>query len=473
MEDKNYRVEITYDKLISYMNNSPIGYMVIDRDGFIIEINDLLLKASKYSLEEIINKKYDEFIFYERTEEEFFEKLNSFKPNILFSLSWRDIDGKLHISKVFIWKVKNDSSIFVIGFLEINTEKQSSLLSRFAENFVLENNIGLILINEKLNICEISPLACKLLNVEKKEVINKVIDKVFVGIPDEHRIVQRTLLDGITVTNYAVTWVINQQRYDLLIDSNVIRDEEGVVIGAYVVFKDVSNMRALEQQVHQNDRLKTLGQIAAGTAHEIRNPLTSIKGFLQILKGSLMENKLINELKYTDIMLSEIERINKLVNEILLLSKPKDIQYAPTNVNQVLKEILPIIDNEALLHSVEVNIKIDKSIPLVIGDGELLKQVFLNLAKNGIEAMAGGGRLSISTMTNGKTRNIDISIRDSGPGIPNYIIDKIFDPFFTTKETGTGLGLSICQKIIHDINGHIRISSKGFGTVFIVSIPYI
>lgn len=112
------------------------------------------------------------------------------------------------------------------------------------------------------------------------------------------------------------------------------------------------------------------------------------------------------------------------------------------------------------------------TLPDVLGDRELFKQVCLNISKNGIEAMTDGGILTIVERVDSEERKVNIDIHDSGPGIPSYLLDKIFDPFFTTKENGTGLGLSVCQRIVLDLGGTIRVSSKGFGTTFTISIPF-
>jgi signal transduction histidine kinase len=215
-----------------------------------------------------------------------------------------------------------------------------------------------------------------------------------------------------------------------------------------------------------------IGQIAAGTAHEIRNPLTSIKGFMQMLGQTFREKEMEKEQGFTQIMLAEIDRINELVSEFLLLSKPKDVIFGKVDISAVLNEILPIINNEAILHGVTVHYENQEQLPEVVADKELLKQVYLNLCKNGIEAMIDGGELTISEKVDEEARMIHIDFHDTGPGIPVFLIDKIFDPFFTTKASGTGLGLSVCQRIIHDIGGTIRVSCKGYGTAFTVSIPY-
>ena len=333
-------------------------------------------------------------------------------------------------------------------------------------------HLGILLVDSAFTLVEISDTACEMLGVERRSVIRKNMEEAFRSAPVEHRLVERTLLDGIAVRNHAVTLSKNGERRDFLMDSNLLRDHDGNVAGAYVLFKDVTHLRSLEQQVQRSDRLAMIGQIAAGTAHEIRNPLTSIKGFLQVLHRTFIDNRMDKEQAYTELMLSEINRINELVNEFLVLSKPRDVSYDRVDVSSVLRDILPIINNQAVLHNVTIRYQSAFGLPEVIADRELLKQVFINLCKNGIEAMGNGGTLTIVEKIDALAKRISVDVKDEGPGIPAFLLDKIFDPFFTTKDNGTGLGLSVCQKIIHDLGGTIRVSSKGYGTIFTVGIPY-
>jgi two-component system, sporulation sensor kinase E len=350
--------------------------------------------------------------------------------------------------------------------------QELTILQRFAGAFLRDVNLGVILMNTHFELMDISDMACKVLGLQRAEVLHQPIEKVFVGLPQEHQLIQKQILDGMIVRNQALSWTNNQERFELLLDSNVLRDDNDQIVGAYILFKDVTNLRSLEEQVQRSDRLAMIGQIAAGTAHEIRNPLTSIKGFLQVLRKTFEEQGMEREGGYTDVMLAEIKRINELVNEFLLLSKPKHAAFETIDIAQVIREILPIINNEAILHGVTVQYEALYGLPQVIADKELMKQVFINLCKNGIEAMGGEGSLTITERVEKEERRVSIDIHDTGPGIPMFVIDKIFDPFFTTKSEGTGLGLSVCQRIIHDVGGHIRVSSKGFGTTFTVSIPF-
>jgi len=272
--------------------------------------------------------------------------------------------------------------------------------------------------------------------------------------------------------NHAVLWHSGAEKYEVFINSNVLRDQQQCIVGAYVIFKDVSNLRSLEEYVQRSDRLAMIGKIAAGTAHEIRNPLTSIKGFLQMFKGKLDKKGMDKEVHYTEIMLREINRINELVGEFLLLGKPKHVTLEKINLCEMINDIMPIIRSEAIFRGVRAQHEAGDRVPNIIADRELLKQVFINIAKNGIEAMVDGGMLTIHVKNEAVRARVIVDIHDTGPGIPTFLMDKVFDPFFTTKQNGTGLGLSVCQQIIQDLGGSIQVSSKGFGTTFTLAIPY-
>ncbi|MCM3342192.1 ATP-binding protein [Paenibacillus sp. MER TA 81-3] len=347
-----------------------------------------------------------------------------------------------------------------------------NLLQQFAGAFLRDVNLGILLLDTQFRLVDISEMACHVLGWEREQALQCRVNELFGDMPTEHHLVQRALLEGVVVRNHAVSWRNGNERYELLLDSNVLRDAQSEIVGAYVLFKDVSNLRSLEEQVQRSDRLAMIGQIAAGTAHEIRNPLTSIKGFLQMFKKTLHEKGMGKEVHYTEIMLTEINRINELVGEFLLLSKPKHVTIERVDLYQVMNDIMPIIRSEAVLHGVHVRYAADETMPFVVADRELLKQVFINIAKNGIEAMVDGGTLTITVKRDDAGKRVLIDIHDTGPGIPSFLIDKIFDPFFTTKQNGTGLGLSVCQRIIHDLGGTIRVASKGFGTTFTLSVPF-
>jgi PAS domain S-box-containing protein len=379
--------------------------------------------------------------------------------------------GKIQSRACFIEPRGDDGRVVWVGDASLITHHR--IMQRFVDHLIHDGNWAVFLIDARFRIVEVSDVACRLFGFERERIIGIDVDTAFGALPEEHRLIHRNILWGVGVVGQACSWTGAIGRHELIMDAHMLRDEEGQTIGAYVFFKDVTNMRSVSDYVQRNDRFAMIGQIAAGTAHEIRNPLTAIKGFMQLLHQSMVAQGYNREKQYAEFVLTEIERINKLVNEFLYLSKAKKTTIERIDVAHVLLDILPLINNQAVLHGVRVSYQAAINKPEVFADREQLKQVFMNLCRNGIESMTSqGGVLSVIERVEREQQRVLIAIADTGTGIPPFLIDKIFDPFFTTKEDGTGLGLAVCQRIVHDMGGHIRVSSKGYGTMFVVSMPY-
>lgn len=474
--DATYFIQFnkTLRRLTQFLQQLHHAGFLVDQEGMIVEVNEVLLHATGFHRQELIGSPFQNVLDYQGTIQQLHEQLlqQDSLHDKKAECQWLNKQRKTSKTPFMISKEHTDAPYYLVHLFELTPIRSHTLQERLVTELTTEANLGVVVLNTAGQIVELSQLACKLLGVERIHVINQHMDKAFEGIPEEYRLIQREVLEGIKVQNKATSWTNDNQRYELLVDSNTLHDESGQMVGAYVMFKDVTNLRSFGQKIERSDRLAMIGQIAAGTAHEIRNPLTSIKGFLQMFYQLFTDKEMERERSYTEIMLTEINRINSLVSEFLLLSKPRDVQYQMVDLNVVFEEILPIVENQALLHGIDFQYKSRGQLSMVVGDAELLKQVFINICKNGIEAMGNEGTLTIGHHFEAEGDRISIDIHDTGPGIPLYVIDKIFDPFFTTKEEGTGLGLSVCQKIIHDIGGQIRVSSKGYGTTFQILLPY-
>lgn len=231
-----------------------------------------------------------------------------------------------------------------------------------------------------------------------------------------------------------------------------------------VIFEDVTNFLTLQQEVARMDRLNLIGNMAAGLAHEIRNPMTVVKGYLQYFKKKF-PHSLHNQL---DLVLSELARIEMIITDFLAIGKTKPTEPEQQNLNGIINSIAPLLRSDALKRGMNLEFKLSKDIPeLVLAEKEI-KQLLLNLAMNGLNAMKQNGTLTIETASQDKT--IMLSIADSGCGIPKDLQTKIFDPFFTTRDEGTGLGLSVCASIVANHNGTIEVSSEeGKGTRFLIT----
>lgn len=217
----------------------------------------------------------------------------------------------------------------------------------------------------------------------------------------------------------------------------------------------------------------TVSALAAGIAHEIRNPLTSVKGFIQLLKPYLSE---IGKEQYADIALDEINRANDLIFEFLNATKQQESDKSEISINKIIKDIAMLYESEALLRNIELTIQLSPANPLVIADRNQIKQVVMNVIKNAIEAIAiagdSYGRVRISVENDNDSAFI--VVEDNGCGMTKETMEKLFLPFYTTKQTGTGIGLSICKKIIEEHMGQMNISSvPEKGTIIKICLPLV
>lgn len=227
-----------------------------------------------------------------------------------------------------------------------------------------------------------------------------------------------------------------------------------------VIIRDITEKKQAEAVMLQSEKLSVAGQLAAGIAHEIRNPLTAIKGFFKLLEREYDQRK-----EYFHIIESELSRIELILSELLLLAKPHQVRTQKVSLDSLLKDVTTLLETQAIMNNVWFEMNLEADAPYVQCDDNQVKQVFINLLKNGIEAMSDGGKIFIETQDDGD--EIVISISDQGQGIPDEIIARLGEPFFTTKTTGTGLGLMITFNIIKNHHGSVKVKSKEHvGTTF-------
>ncbi|MEK0315409.1 ATP-binding protein [Cohnella sp. 56] len=349
--------------------------------------------------------------------------------------------------------------------------RREHFIRLFAERMLADEWTGVLLVDADFRIVEANPMAEGIFGGNRADWIGQPVDvwaeRMNLQLPFE-----RSLLEGESFRNRKLTWTRDDMPREVAVDGDVLVSS-GETVGAYLLIRDVTQWMMLEEQVRRADRLKMIGQVAAGTAHEIRNPLTAIKGFVQLMQKSFDERSMDKELNYSKIVLSELDRVQALVGEFLLLSKSRETKLESLRIGAVMQEMLPMLRNEATLHDIMLSYEPSPELPPVIADKEMLKQIILNLGKNAIEAMGKGGQLLIRERRADPARPgfVSIDVCDTGPGIPPHTLTRIFDPFYTTKEQGTGLGLSICQRIVHDLGGDIGVVSTAAGTVFSVSLP--
>jgi len=268
--------------------------------------------------------------------------------------------------------------------------------------------------------------------------------------------------------------------------SATFRGQGGELLGALMVVTDITAVKRLELQIRRSDRLASLGTLSAGMAHEIKNPLVSIKTFAQLLPERYHESDFRET--FSSLIVHEIDRIDSLVNQLLRFARPAKPLLRPMHVHEVLEKTLQLVQHRLYQKEIKLNRTLEASLDTIRADSDQMEQVFLNFFLNAMDAMKRGGELTVETeirtgdslvthlLPESENRHeaLCISIRDTGEGIKKEDIARVFDPFFTTKDFGTGLGLSVVHGIIEEHGGQIEVESEvAKGTAFHIFLPLV
>ncbi|MCF8142711.1 MAG: PAS domain-containing protein [Deltaproteobacteria bacterium] len=247
-------------------------------------------------------------------------------------------------------------------------------------------------------------------------------------------------------------------------------EREGLFMGWVILFRDLSEIQHLKKEMARSQRMASIGRLAAGVAHEIRNPLSSIKGFATYFKeryGKIPEDK-----KIAEIMIQEVERLNRVISQLLEFARPTTIRKRPSSLDDTIRDSLKMVEEDARAKGIHIRFKGNPNIKEVFMDPDRIKQVLLNLYLNAIEAMDAEGLLSVEVKPDEDEMNIEIWVSDTGKGIKSEDLPHLFDLYFTTRSSGTGLGLAIVHNIIESHGGKVRIeSAPGKGTTVIIRLP--
>ncbi|WP_377889782.1 ATP-binding protein [Alkalihalobacillus sp. R86527] len=243
---------------------------------------------------------------------------------------------------------------------------------------------------------------------------------------------------------------------------------DGSIKGVIVIVEDITEIKETEELLRKSEKLTAVGELAAGVGHEIRNPLTSLKGFAHILYTSSDDLK---SREFLQIMLSEIDRINVIVSEFMLLARPHDKEFDQCDLISLLRHVVTLLKTQAILNDVMIRTHYEFDRLLIICEENQIKQVFVNLIKNAIEAMPNGGIITVKVTLNNENE-ATVSIRDQGVGISAEQLQRIGEPFYTLKENGTGLGMMVSFNIIENHGGTLQLTSReGEGTTVHVALP--
>ncbi len=344
--------------------------------------------------------------------------------------------------------------------LRKQAEIKAGIVETYNEYILQSVPSGVISFDREMRITKVNSAAEKILDISSGDVIGKSFNEIFTDP------LLSILRDANLIKRRELQYKTNAGRNLYLgLTITPLTNSEGNVIGQLMVFTDLTDLKALQTQAELRDRLSSLGEMAAGIAHELRNSMGVISGYIKLLQGKI-DPKLIEILNPIQ---KEVTVMDRIISDFLTFARPAEINPYELNLKNLLDDCINNIIGVGNLSSGIKIISELEGMPVIWGDEILLRQAFSNVIKNAVEAMPTGGELSISFRTNADY--VEIIISDTGHGIPDEIKGKVFLPFYSTKEKGTGLGLPIAQKVIVAHGGDISINDSENGTTLTVRLP--
>lgn len=453
---------------------------ITDPKGNIIFVNDKFEEISKYTKEEIIGQNH--------------RILNSGYHSKEF---FKDLWTTIHSGKIWRGEIRNkakDGSFYwvdttIVPFLnkkgkpvqyiairsDISDRKRAEghLRETIKENidikFALDQSSIVAFTDAKGIITSVNEKFCEISQYSREEILGRDHNILNSGFHSKEffKDLWRTIGSG-NVWKGEIRNKAKDETY-YWVDTTIVPflNEQGKPYQYLAIRNDITERKRTEEVLHRQDKLAAVGQLAAGVAHEIRNPLTSMKGYAEFLQ---LDEKDPERMEFLSIILDEIERVNTIVEDFMVLAKPKAVELEEKNVVPVIKNVVSLLEFEARKKNVRLTFDCNQDIIQIECDENRLKQVFLNFIKNGIEAMPNGGELHVKTIIH--DNNVQISIQDTGVGISKEKLKKLGEPFYTTKKNGNGLGLMVSFKIIESHKGKVFVESEpNKGTTFNILLP--
>lgn len=452
---------------------------ITDPKGIITYVNDKFIEISKYSEKELLGKNHS--------------IVNSgYHPKDFFAELWRTIQqgetwrgeicnkdkfGKLYWVATTIVPFMDHGKPY--QYIAIRTditrrkkaEEDLKWSLRELKNIyhALDHSSILMIINQDGKIIDVNEQFINLSGYSFSDLMNQKPSLLF----SEHN-TSHLYQEMDEAFQKGLVWkgeigYLAKDKSEYWVDTTLVpfQSAEGKTTHFLSLGHDITEKKKSEEMLHQQDKLAAVGQLAAGVAHEIRNPLTSMKGYTEYLQ---LDEKDPQRLEYLEIILDEIDRVNQIVEEFMVLAKPKSVKLETKNIIPVIKTVLSLVEFDARKRNVSLNFESVHDLILVRCDENRLKQVFLNFVKNGMEAMPNGGSITVKSEL--KEEHVQISIEDTGVGIPPEKLKKLGEPFYTTKKKGNGLGLMVSFKIIEGHNGRVFVESEvNKGTTFNILLP--
>jgi two-component system sporulation sensor kinase A len=400
--------------------------------------------------------------------ESYYSKAWNGEENVIYEATFRGITYLTSLRPI----IENGRVVEVIGSsVDITERKQMETELRetkeLLESFISNTTDAICVLDVRSRVISVNAAYEQIFGWQQDELLNRPLPIYPDFLEEQRKEIYDMLRVGKQISGLETVRLRKDgQLVHVSMTKTPIKNEKGEIIGFAGITRDISERKRTEELLRKSDKLSVAGQLAAGLAHEIRNPLTSLRGFLQLLQSDMKGKQ-----HYFEIMLSELDRINFIVSEFLVIAKPEVIQYKKSDLKDILQTVMALLDTQAVLCDVQLVLEFETDITELICSEMHLKQLFINLVKNAMEAIPKDGQIKMTVSLQGSDL-IRVRTEDNGCGIPEERLKQLGEPFYTTKEKGTGLGLMMCFKIVEAHKGTITIQSQlGEGTIIDVFLP--
>ena len=443
------------------------------KEGRYVEVNDAFVEISGYERNEVIGRTNEELDIWVVPEQRdiIIKQVRENRSIGNIETMYRIKSGEIRTFNMSVDIIDIDGEAhLIISTRDVTERKQIEESLRLSEEclfkaFNTSPVVMTITTLEEGKFIRVNNAFCRIVGYSHEEVIGKTSLEVrFWSDHVDRNIVKQMLMAKQSIQDMEINFCKHgkEQRLGLYSAEGIEIHGELCILS---VLTDITDLRQMEVEMTRLDRLNLVGEMAASIGHEIRNPMTTVRGYLQILR----ENKHYSqELEYFDLMIEELDRANSIITEFLSLAKNKIVDMKPRNINAIISKLLPLIQAKAMGKDQYIKLELNE-LPDLLLDKKEIRQLILNLVNNGMESMSSAGEITIKTFI--EKEKVVFAVQDQGHGIDLEHMDRLGTPFFTTKEQGTGLGLAVCYRIATRHNARIDIDTSSTGTTFYVSFP--